>query len=461
MISLGSFRKLGFRIVGGFIIIISVVQPLDVFAAATYDPDFFSKNDINLYNPTDVGCSTSTNIAPAGLSGSDNEQKIYNFWIGSGLSPAQASGITGSIQAESGFSPFRQETTQTWDGGGYGIAQFTGGQRVAVTGILKANLKDVFTQYYVDIYGRGVTQANGFVPVGIPIPINDSFLLNELTYLSTYASSFAPSTIHQRTDGLTKDYGITIQKDQKLLDFIKTLTSAGDVAKAWTYLYEYPGDIKATAAARAANANTVLAKYSAQSDGSSCTTGGVISCPGSTSTSISKGDGSIAAIISTAKCITIQPPAGSNSSRTLGYKACSDGGCTKGPPTPANYAAARRQFKTAGPRGTNDAFDTYGADCGNFVSTVMRMSGADPNYPISGVINMYNYMSAHPEKYKKITTTSSTKDMVGGDIVTEVGNGHIILYTGGGQIAQASQAQQMPVQEPAWGMSGVVWRMIK
>ena len=37
---------------------------------------------------------------------------------------------------------------------------------------------------------------------------------------------------------------------------------AGDVAIAWTYLYEYPGDIKATAAVRANSAADIVELYS-------------------------------------------------------------------------------------------------------------------------------------------------------------------------------------------------------
>ncbi len=429
--------------------------------------EFYSANDIYFTDPCATAC-TSTAQTVAQLSGSDNEQKIYNFWVSQGLSPAQAAGITGSLQSESGFSPFRQQvdpTTgqlMTWPTGGYGIAQFTGGQRVQATAALSADLKDVFTQYYLPTYGNGVTAATGFVPAGIPVTVNDQFLLSELNYLSGYIASFAPSTISERTSRLATDYNITIPTGQKLLDFLKTLTSAGDAAKAWTYLYEYPGNIAATAAARATNADAVLAKYSGGVTG--CVSGSSIVCPGSSSSAITTGDGSTTAIVSTAKCITIQPTAGSKSSRDLGVAACTSGGCTSGPPTPANYAAARRLYKTAGSSGTNDSFDNYGADCGNFVSTVMRMSGADPGFPISGVGSMYDYMTAHPEKYQKITTTSSTASLQPGDILTEVTpdfNGHILIYLGDGVVAQASQATQMPVQELAWGMNGNVWRMIK
>lgn len=238
------------------VIIISAFVPLKAFAI---DTGFYSGNDILFYNPTDTGCPSGSNITQ--LTGSDNRQKIYNYWISKGLTPAQSAGITGNMQAEGGFSPFRQENSQAWPNGGYGIAQFTGGQRVAVTEFLLKNLSSVFTQYYLNDYGGATLETNGFIPGGISQTVNDSFLLEELNYLSEYSSSFIPSTMPTRVSGLQSDYNITIESGVKLLDFIKTLSSASDVAKAWIYLYEQPGNIKANALVRATNAEQILTKY--------------------------------------------------------------------------------------------------------------------------------------------------------------------------------------------------------
>lgn len=81
-------------------------------------------------------CGQSTN-----LSGSDAEEKIFNFLVGKGLSPEQAAGIVGNFAVESGgkFDPFIQEIGQTPPNGGYGIAQWTGSRR---TDLIKA-LRDV------------------------------------------------------------------------------------------------------------------------------------------------------------------------------------------------------------------------------------------------------------------------------------------------------------------------------
>jgi cell wall-associated NlpC family hydrolase len=156
-------------------------------------------------------------------------------------------------------------------------------------------------------------------------------------------------------------------------------------------------------------------------------------------------------VVGISKCLTY-------STRQEGIDACSNGGCSHGPASPPAYEAARIQFKTAGADGTNESFDNYGADCGNFVATVMRMSGVDPGYPISSVGAQATYMFNHPELYQRVGTSgSSAGNLQPGDIITN--EGHTLIYIGDGKVAQASQGEQMPVQEAWWGMIGVVWRL--
>ena len=77
------------------------------------------------------------------LSGSDNMTKLYNFFISQPkpLTPAQASGVLGNIQSESGFMPERLQGTsidtitpadqwQDINGGGWGIVQWTPGSKM-------------------------------------------------------------------------------------------------------------------------------------------------------------------------------------------------------------------------------------------------------------------------------------------------------------------------------------------
>lgn len=77
------------------------------------------------------------------------------------------------------------------------------------------------------------------------------------------------------------------------------------------------------------------------------------------------------------------------------------------------------------------------SDCGVFVATTMRSSGADPNYPRRGTDVQLNYLLSHPQKYQRVHGKNTTDpqnasdNMEAGDImVTTSGVGHTYLFTG-------------------------------
>ena len=95
-----------------------------------------------------------------------------------------------------------------------------------------------------------------------------------------------------------------------------------------------------------------------------------------------------------------------------------------------------------------------GADCGAFVGAVMRSSGADPNYPVSGTSEQQQYVENHPNLYTILYNVNSTKDLQVGDIaIVNLGSGngadgHTYIYVGpqpgGYNEASASMNQRMP-----------------
>lgn len=81
----------------------------------------------------------------------------------------------------------------------------------------------------------------------------------------------------------------------------------------------------------------------------------------------------------------------------------------------------------------NPGMRADGADCGIFVATVIRASGADPQYPASGTSVQMNYVKSHPEKYDIFDNPQSTADLQPGDIMIVEGNngpGHTYIYVG-------------------------------
>lgn len=67
-----------------------------------------------------------------------------------------------------------------------------------------------------------------------------------------------------------------------------------------------------------------------------------------------------------------------------------------------------------------------GADCGVFVATVMRSSGADTNFPI-GTSYIMNYLKSSTE-YEQIENKGNTSNLEPGDIF--IIDGHIFMYVG-------------------------------
>ncbi|MDO4979122.1 MAG: hypothetical protein Q4E47_03155 [Candidatus Saccharibacteria bacterium] len=101
--------------------------------------------------------------------------------------------------------------------------------------------------------------------------------------------------------------------------------------------------------------------------------------------------------------------------------------------------AYRKALQSVGLSNYGDRFAAMGASCDAFVATVMRYSGADPNFVCCGVSNggaTYNYV-ANSGKYVEVP--NDPRYLQPGDI--RMSNGHIELYVevnGVGKIASAS-----------------------
>ncbi len=100
----------------------------------------------------------------------------------------------------------------------------------------------------------------------------------------------------------------------------------------------------------------------------------------------------------------------------------------------AAYVAALQLFNNSEFKATSGTGD----DCGVFIATVMRASGADPNYPVVSTVTQAKYVIAHPEKYLVIYPATSTAQLQPGDILilnegtTQSANGTINIGNGAG-----------------------------
>jgi biotin carboxyl carrier protein len=94
---------------------------------------------------------------------------------------------------------------------------------------------------------------------------------------------------------------------------------------------------------------------------------------------------------------------------------------------------AKAEYQQGMPRfnGTPDNADQPYSDCGVFVATVVRMTGADPNYPTRGTGVQLAYVRNHPERYEVFQPTN-TSQLQPGDIfiIADSADGHTYIYTG-------------------------------
>jgi murein DD-endopeptidase MepM/ murein hydrolase activator NlpD len=91
-----------------------------------------------------------------------------------------------------------------------------------------------------------------------------------------------------------------------------------------------------------------------------------------------------------------------------------------------NKADATPAFQAALPKYNSDSGYEVWSDCGRFVSTVMRMSGADPDYPEVGTGVQDAYLRSSP-KYDVIDDITEAQ-LLPGDIF--IGEGHTYLFVG-------------------------------
>jgi murein DD-endopeptidase MepM/ murein hydrolase activator NlpD len=122
------------------------------------------------------------------LSGSNNAERIWNFFTGRGLHPPQVAGLMGNFQAESGLNPRRVQNTRTPQGDadyptngiGFGLAQwtFTARQRPLVE----------------------LAEANNVLPGDLEIQLR--YVMQELEgpYRSVYDDLLATQDVDRATD---------------------------------------------------------------------------------------------------------------------------------------------------------------------------------------------------------------------------------------------------------------------
>lgn len=81
----------------------------------------------------------------------------------------------------------------------------------------------------------------------------------------------------------------------------------------------------------------------------------------------------------------------------------------------------------------------WSQDCGHFASVVIRSTGIDSSFPVSGSSSMKSYLESS-SSWTQIENLGNTSNLESGDVF--VANGHIMIYTGGTGKYNAVSASQ-------------------
>lgn len=347
---------------------------------------------------TPVGGTAGT--TERGFIGSTNDERIWYWLKGEGLSDVQVAGIMGNFAVESGYSPTRQETGKTWPTGGWGLAQWTATRRIA----LRDSLTDELTPYYNDDYGGYLESALGGQHPDISEEINLKLLEHELNFMVQESKTRTVST-----NVALLGYG---EKGANEWETLKQQTTLQDAVVFWHNNYEVssqsPEQVLLT---RIDPAKAALENFGSSGQGTNVTfaSNGCAIITGAT--------GTAGAIISKVK--------------EFAWPRSTVGESYNNQATQA-YQDAVAQFFPGQSYG-----DQTLADCTYYVATTMRASGADPNFPL-GTTAIREYLLNNQDKYEIIYNPKAS-DLRPGDILqhTKSGcssygcwSGHIMFYTG-------------------------------
>lgn len=402
------FRKVISRLFISVLIFSQLVAPA-AFAKSTLPAQYetkFSQNNIVFYKPG-TSFKKVCGTGDVKISGDTIEEMIWSG-LTSFMTEEQAAGVMGNMQSESGFNPARHEESMlskhpNFDlfshsdiSYGIGLIQWSFGRRINVMNHIK-NGGSAYLQYFNEpnkyskhISGETFLGLAGKQDTANLVSLELEFLRNELNGNASYKGIFNQSTVRDATEFFLKHVEIPKDADSKL-------------------------------PTRYSQAQAIYDKYAGKDFGEN-----VDGCPDNTGNSIAE------------VAVRLAWP---NSDDT-----CDDGGTTVKWSSDKSkcYDDIKPAYKEAMEKLVGPKSLSYYQDCGHFVSTVIRSSGADPGFPASGSDNMLSYLSSHTEKWEKVDNQGNTSNLQAGDIFVK--SGHIMIYTGSvssfGDNASASQNER-------------------
>lgn len=344
--------------------------------------------DTNPFVAQDTGDSGGTCGCPGGdLSGTNNEQKVFNYLVQNGYSKEQAAGILGNMVAESHVEPTLKQgdspgtVTKPADvinfGGGWGLVQWTPASKM-ITPSRNAGASD-----------------------------------DEIASLA-YQLDFLKKQLLGQGPVAEKAAG----------DSVRAATTVEQAARAFAGGFErfagYENPNAPTYAEREANAQHMLKLWGGGAPTTDPKNPAADPC--------GAGSGNIAQVAK-----NLAWPQGPKAHWSVEASAAKP-----------EYVAAMAKYND-GPNG-----ETPYSDCGRFVATVLHMSGADPKFPNVYTPTQRQYMLDHPEIYDHWESTPPG-GMKPGDILNGPGHTYLYVGPwgdgGGWNSAAGSLGQHVPTAD--------------
>lgn len=441
-----------------------VLDAAPVVALTEAQMYFYGQNNILFYDPDGKGVNGRTCFGT--LSGSTLYEKVLSYLLSMGLTEEAAAGVYGNMMHEGLGSGAllshengvdEQKDIGTWysaatyygENGllvaekdvrdlddpevmhGLGFIQWSFGRRVRLLQALAAaGGLDKYAREWDDQEGRYVYDGVAYDQLADMIGQSeaDAILAAELNFFNTEHQNYVVAQSDVAAQGLGK-YGIT--EGMNIIEALNLVETPEEAAELFFSTSEMPG---ATGFNAAGNVRQTSAREGYELIKSAgVTASGATSCGG---------NGNIA-----------------DTAIMLSWEGLDH---AKDDPKP-EYVKAMQEVGTYVDPCNETGCAPRGASCDIFVSTVIRYSGADANFPPYGPAVQQAYMDEHPEMYEKIEADGDVRNLMPGDIfVVANGNGrHIYLYIGeiDGQPSQASASFNTRTGEHYAGISWVDYDM--
>jgi hypothetical protein len=373
-----------------FVLVVTIFIPSACFAV---DTDFYSKNDILFYNPSDSGCSSSASSSSISTSSSgfDRLKAAVKAYGQTAMNVEREYGVPWEVvlaqmQKESSVGTAGiavDGADNNWLGitgsGDAGSWTSSSGRKWAKYSSVDASIKD---------WAGPRVLRNGAYDSAFKYLDPNNYNID--SFVETMISVYAPAS----------DGNDDVAYKADVLSFINGPIREAAKEQGWP-----------SSAELAKNENIAI--------------GGKNSLGSSVSSSTST--------IDTTGCSSSASASSSKAVNTAISFVNDDGSLN------SNYVSAVEKYGNS----SNDY-----TDCGLFVGTIMRASGADSNYPQMGTSMQYAYVTTHTDKYTIIPFTGgSDSELQPGDILL-VDSGayhHTSIWTGTDKkLASASLGDYKP-----------------